>query len=111
MALAQGRPALLREAFPHMLFVFDDQFGDGVDECVAVLGQAVPADPSSLREWALMWMTIWWNGSRPHRRRISKRDFAIACANYAAVAVRRVSRAISRLTTGRAACPLYVQMF
>src|SRR3954467_10890254 len=93
MALAQGRPALLREAFPHMLFVFDDQFGDGVadcgaasdavfpevgvlprwglarsspragiciydacvDECVAVLGQAVPADPSSLGEWALMW--------------------------------------------------------
>ena len=40
MALAQGRPALLREAFPHMLFVFDDQFGDGVAECVAVLGQA-----------------------------------------------------------------------
>jgi hypothetical protein len=26
-----------------------------VDECVAVLGLAAPADPSSLREWALMW--------------------------------------------------------
>jgi hypothetical protein len=92
MALAKGRPALFREAFPHMLFVFDDRFGDGVadcgaashpvvpevcvlprwglarsspragiiydacvDECVAVLGQAVPAEPSSLPEWALMW--------------------------------------------------------
>jgi hypothetical protein len=30
MALAQGRPTLFREAFPHTLFVFDDQFGDGV---------------------------------------------------------------------------------
>ena len=75
-----------------MLFVFDDQFGDGVadcglrptrsflksvfspmwelpryrrariciyeacvDKCVAALGQAVPAGPPSLPEWALMW--------------------------------------------------------
>jgi hypothetical protein len=26
-----------------------------VDKCVAVLGQAVPAEPPSLPEWALMW--------------------------------------------------------
>jgi hypothetical protein len=38
---------------------------------------------------------------------ISKRDFAIACSNYAAVAVRRVSRATSRLASGRSACPSY----
>jgi hypothetical protein len=37
-----------------MLFVFDDQFGDGVADCVAVLGQAVPAEPPSLPEWVLM---------------------------------------------------------
>jgi hypothetical protein len=26
-----------------------------VDKCVAVVGQAVPAEPPSLPEWALMW--------------------------------------------------------
>jgi hypothetical protein len=30
-----------------------------VDKCVAVLGQAVPAEPPSLPEWALMWDDGW----------------------------------------------------